>query len=99
MNPLELHAPEIAEHVAEHRDVDACKALWWAVIKRTIVDLRYLAQHTERPDLKKHHIDKLIRIEYFSPMEFVEGAWFEEVCGYLGVEAEELRREVDQSHG
>ena len=92
MNPLESHAPEISEHAAEHRDDDACRNLWRTVIERAALDLHYLSRFTARTNLQKHELEKLRRIEECPPVAFIEGNWFEEICGYLAVDVEVLRR-------
>ena len=83
--------PQITEHVAELRDVDGCEKLWRAVIEQAFIDLRYLQRFEGRAG-KKHQRNKLHRINANPPGEFLEGAWFEELCEYLRIDPERVRR-------
>ena len=93
-NPLEPHAVEAAEFFTDHQDVAACERLWRTVINRARLDLRFLEHIAGRVELAKHERERLRRIQQNPPAEFIEGAWFEQVCEYLRVDAGELRREL-----
>ena len=86
--------PQIAEYVAELRDVDGCEKLWRAVIERTLLDLRYLRRSQACSELTKSQRERLRRINASPPAGFIEGAWFEEVCQYLRLDPEGLRGRV-----
>ena len=86
---------QIAEHIAENKDFDACQELWRTVIERAVMDLQYLERFAGRENLKKHELEKLRRIEESPPNDFIEGAWFEQVCDYLQIDAEGVRHRLD----
>lgn len=79
---------------ADHSDVDACKQLWRTVLQRTVDDLLFLRRTRDRNELKKHEQERLRRIHENPPAEFVRGAWFEQICDYLQVNPERLRRAI-----
>jgi len=91
--------PYIDEHATEHRDVDACRKLWAAVLHQALYDLRYIARFdgVERHQLQKHEIEKLRRIFEEPPADFVESTWFDDVCHYLEVDPELLRTWLRQA--
>jgi hypothetical protein len=59
------------------------------------MDLQYLERFAGRENLKKHELEKLRRIEESPPNDFIEGAWFEQVCDYLQIDAEGVRHRLD----
>lgn len=102
MRVLEHYAPQIAEHVIEHRDDAACRKLWADVMKQTLYDLQYIARFRgmQRWQLQKHEIEKLRRIFEEPPADFVESDWFEDVCDYLDVDPAVLRARLrDEMEG
>lgn len=78
----------------EHKDVHACKQLWRTVLQRTVDDLQFLDRYRHRTRLKKHEEERLRRIRENPPAEFVQGAWFEQICDYLQVNPERIRRAI-----
>ena len=86
---------QIAEHVQENRDLDACQDLWRTVIERAVMDLQYLQRFAGRNTLKKHELEKLRRIEENPPTDFIEGSWFEEICDYLQIDPTRVRSGLD----
>ena len=90
-NLEEIIEAQIAEHAAEHKDVDPCEALWHAVIDHALRDLGYLQRLEGRTDFTKHELDRLRRINSSPPRAFVAGKWFEEICSYLGLDPDRLR--------
>ena len=57
-----------------------------------LTDLRYVRQYADRNELRKNEIKRLRQIDHYSSIDFLEGAWFEEICGYLAVDAAAARR-------
>ena len=85
--------------VTDHRDVDACRTLWRTVIERAVDDLRFLRRHRSRADLKKHQQERLRRIHESPPGEFIQGAWFEQICDFLQVSPTRVRRAIEEAGG
>ena len=79
---------------AEQKDVHACEALWRTVIERTVDDLCFLRRYRHKTKLKKHEEERLRRIRENPPAEFILGPWFEQICDYLHVNPERLRRAI-----
>jgi hypothetical protein len=80
----------------DQRDVYACRNLWRSVLERTVDDMHFLCNHVGTRKLKKHEEERLHRIRENSPAEFVQGAWFEQICDYLQVSPERLRRAITE---
>lgn len=80
--------------VSEHRDTSACITLWRVVIERTVDDIHFLRNHVGKRKLKKHEEETLRRIRENPPMDFIDGFWFEQVCDYLDVNPEKIRRGI-----
>ena len=84
----------------DHKDVHACHKLWRTVIERTVDDIRFLQRNATRGRLKKHEEERMRRIRENPPVEFVRGAWFEQICDYLQVNPDRIRnaiREIEAS--
>lgn len=94
MKPLELYAPEISAAADAHRDDYACRQLLFAVLHKTLRDLRHLRAYADSGQIDSNDKKRRRRIVEYSPIEFVEGEWFEEICDYLGLDAEWMRREL-----
>lgn len=96
-NQVDTHYEQQRErYVDEHRDDDSCLKLWLTVIERAVSDMQYLQKLDGRTELKKHEKEKLRRIHENPPTEFFNSEWFEEICTYLQVEPDKLRRNVDE---
>jgi len=80
----------------EHRDVHACRQLWRTVLQRTVDDICFLERYRDRTRLKKHEEERLRRIRENPPAEFIRGAWFEQICDYLQVNPERIRRAIQE---
>ena len=80
----------------DQRDVHACRNLWRSVIERTVDDMRFLRENVGHRKLKKHEEERLRRIRENPPAEFVQGAWFEQICDYLQVSPERIRRAITE---
>ena len=89
--PLEPFAVQSSEYAEQSRDDDACRKLWVAVLYRTQLDLEYLERFRERCHLQKHELERLRRIDEWCPAAFVRGSWFDDVCGFVGIEEEKAR--------
>lgn len=94
-DPVAHYEAQIAQHADENKDLDACQELWRTVIERAVMDLAYLQRFAGRKQLKKHELEKLRRIEESPPTDFIEGAWFEEICDYLQIDADRVRNGLD----
>lgn len=79
---------------AEQQDVHACMRLWRTVIERTVDDIRFLQRHAAKAKLKKHEEERLRRIRENPPGDFVRGPWFDQICDYLQVNPERIRRAI-----
>ena len=79
---------------AGQTDVHACRKLWRSVLERTVDDMRFLRTHVGTRKLKKHEEERLRRIRENPPAEFVAGDWFEQICDYLDVSPERIRRAI-----
>lgn len=80
--------------VGEQRDVHACRQLWRTVLQRTVDDIEFLQRHRHRSRLKKHEQERLRRIRENPPDEFVSSQWFDQICDYLQVNPERIRRAI-----
>jgi hypothetical protein len=80
----------------DQRDVHACRNLWRSVLERTVDDMHFLRDHVGTRKLKKHEEERLRRIRENPPAEFVEGAWFEQICDYLQVSPQRIRRAIHE---
>jgi len=80
----------------DQRDVHACRNLWRSVLERTVDDMHFLRNNVGTRKLKKHEEERLRRIRENPPAEFVQGAWFEQICDYLQVSPERLRRAITE---
>lgn len=80
----------------DQRDVHACRKLWRSVLERTVDDMRFLRDNVGTRKLKKHEEERLRRIRENPPAEFVAGPWFEQVCDYLQVNPERIRRAINE---
>lgn len=87
---------QVAEHIEENKDLDACIDLWRTVIERAVSDLQYLQDKEGKEDLKKHELEKLRRIRESPPQDFIRGPWFEQICEYLNVDVERVRSGLDE---
>lgn len=87
---------ERREMSREQQDVHACRRLWRSVIERTVDDIRFLQRTAKRAKLKKHEEERLRRIRENPPADFVRGAWFDQICDYLQVDARRIRRAIQQ---
>ncbi len=86
---------QVAQYALENKDLDACQELWRTVIERAVMDLAYLQRFEGRTQLKKHELEKLRRIAESPPTDFIEGAWFEEICEYLQIDPDRVRNGLD----
>ncbi len=94
-NPLDtIFEAERQRLAEEQKDVHACRQLWRTVLQRTVDDIRFLQRKAGRTRLKKHEEERLRRIRENPPAEFVEGAWFEQICDYLEVSPDRIRRAI-----
>lgn len=84
------------EHAGDHREIEACRELWRAVLAYTVSDLHYQKRFPMGPGLTKHQLEMVRRIEESSPSDFVEGDWFREICGYLEVDPEMVREKLEE---
>ena len=80
----------------EQKDVDACRQLWRTVIARAVDDICFLKRFDGRTELKKHEQDRLRRIRENPPSEFIRGSWFEQICDFLQVRPERLRKAIQE---
>jgi hypothetical protein len=80
----------------DQRDVHACRNLWRSVLERTVDDMRFLRDNVGVRKLKKHEEERLRRIRENPPADFVQGAWFEQICDYLQVSPERIRRAITE---
>jgi len=89
-----LFETERRRMASEHKDVHACRQLWQTVIERTVDDIRFLQRNQARRRLKKHEEERMRRIRENPPIEFVRGAWFDQICDYLQVNADRIRNAI-----
>lgn len=89
-----MYEAERDRMAGEQKDVHACRQLWRTVIERTVDDIRFLQKSAKKNELKKHERERLRRIRENPPGEFVRGAWFEQICDYLQVDPQEIRRAI-----
>jgi len=87
----EAERRQIAE---DQKDVHACLMLWRTVIERTVEDIKFLKRHGAKAKLKKHEEEQMRRIKENPPAEFVQGKWFEQICDYLQVSPDRIRRAI-----
>lgn len=78
----------------EQKDVHACRRLWRTVLERTVDDICFLRRYRHRTALKKHEEERLRRIRENPPSDFIRGPWFEQICDYLQVNPERIRRAI-----
>jgi hypothetical protein len=78
----------------DQKDVHACRQLWQTVIERTVDDIRFLQRNATRRRLKKHEEERMRRIRENPPIEFVRGAWFDQICDYLQVNPDRIRNAI-----
>lgn len=88
---LEHYPAHIAEHATEHRDTDACRKLWHAVLELAAKDLSYLQNIDGAQCLPKHRVEKARNILDYPPAEFIESCWFDAVCELLGLNGHQVR--------
>ena len=89
-----VYEAERRQMATDQRDVHACRMLWRSVLERTVDDMRFLRTHVGTRKLKKHEEERLRRIRENPPAEFVDGKWFEQICDYLEVSPERIRRAI-----
>jgi hypothetical protein len=80
----------------DQRDVHACRNLWRSVLERTVDDMRFLRNNVGTRKLKKHEEARLRRIRENPPADFVQGIWFDQICDYLQVSPERIRRAITE---
>jgi len=89
-----LFETERRRMATEQKDVHACRNLWQTVIERTVDDIRFLQRNQARRRLKKHEEERMRRIRENPPIEFVRGAWFDQICDYLQVNPDRIRNAI-----
>lgn len=89
-----IYEAERRRMAEDQKDVHACLMLWRTVIERTVEDIKFLQRYGAKAKLKKHEEEQLRRIKENPPAEFVDGAWFEQICDYLQVSPERIRRAI-----
>ncbi len=89
-----IYEAERREMSRDQKDVHACRRLWRSVIERTVDDIRFLQRTAARAKLKKHEEERLRRIRENPPADFVRGAWFDQICDYLQVDAKRIRSAI-----
>lgn len=95
---LEAHAERRREELgAELHRAESCYSLWMSVVELAVRDLAYVQEKRakqesgDRKSLSSHERSKLNRILEHDPAEFLQDAWFDHICDYLGVSATLLR--------
>jgi hypothetical protein len=96
-DPIAHYDDQIAEYARENRDREACQALWQTVIERAVMDIEYMERCAERDNLKHHELQKIHDIKQNPPTDFIQGSWFEEICAYLQIDAECIRKRIRSS--
>ena len=92
MQPSRALRPQIGEHATEHSQDGACERLWFAVIKKAVRDLGYMGRYDGAAEQDTQQVEKQRRILKYTPGEFLEGTWFEEIGDRLGQDTGSLRR-------
>lgn len=87
---LEHLALEIADTSEQQAYAEGCRKLWHEVMKRAALDIVWL----RKPGYRDSQTERDIVSN--SPTAFVDGPWFDVVCGYLETDAEVLRQRFNE---
>lgn len=76
-------------------DYDACVKLWCKVLSAAMFDALKMHLLARRPG-SPYERAWLRQVSMYDPMEFVNGPWFREVCGYVSLDHGAMRRRLTQ---
>ncbi len=84
------------QHARDHQDQQACARLWCSVLYVTMADsLRLRCIRQEPAHMQSRHDTSWLRqVAEYDPTEFVSSTWFNEVCGYVGIQPQAVRRNL-----
>ena len=88
---LEPLALEIAYASQQQADGEACGRLWRAVIKQAARDIRWIRCYDGRSAKRPNDRPEALQIMRYPPAAFVDDQWFDEVCGYIEIDAGKMR--------
>ena len=82
LNPTAIFPPE----------PQACEELFCAIIGLAVKDLRHVEFLQDKASLTGYERKKLLLLtEVDHPGEFLESAWFEQICGMLNLHPDTIR--------